>query len=98
MEIESTIEAGKCKLKFSGEMNIYYAAEIREAIQNTVDENEVIEVDLSLVTEIDTSGLQLLRAMYRSIQKHEKTLSYVKNESDVDQIIKLCSLGEALGY
>jgi anti-sigma B factor antagonist len=47
-------------LRIEGEMSIYRATELKEALLAPLASASALEVDLSGVTEIDTAGLQLL--------------------------------------
>lgn len=54
------------RLQIAGEMTIYHAAELREALLAHVPASGSLALDLSAVDEIDSSGVQLLLAFERS--------------------------------
>lgn len=47
-------------LSLSGEMTIYQAALLKDAILAETSGGSILQLDLSLVTELDTAGLQML--------------------------------------
>jgi anti-sigma B factor antagonist len=52
--------SGACLAAIDGEMNIYAAAGLKEAIGRLAADCKILEIDLSGATEIDTAGLQLM--------------------------------------
>lgn len=53
-------------LFIEGELTIYRAAELKDALLAAVNHSPVLEVDLAGVTDIDTAGVQLLMLAKRS--------------------------------
>ena len=98
MEIETNKVGDKSVMKFKGEMNIYFAVDLKNALLNAIDEYEEIEVDMSDVSEIDTTAFQLLMSLNHLMIRKEKKLVYSKASQEVEQAISLCGLGLALGY
>jgi ABC-type transporter Mla MlaB component len=64
-DVEST---GRRTLKVTGRLTIEQAAGFSEALQQALAACDDLEVDLSGITAIDLSGLQLLCASHRSAE------------------------------
>jgi anti-anti-sigma regulatory factor len=67
--------AGKQGLKLTGSMTIGQAAELKEVFLEALAAASELLVDLSGVTEIDLTGLQLLDASHRSALADGKRFS-----------------------
>lgn len=65
-----------------GEMNIYKAQENRKVFLSYLRNNKNVILDLSNVTEFDTTGLQLLMSLKKSLGKLGKEL-YLRSPSQV---------------
>ena len=98
MEIQACSKDTEFHVRFVGEMNIYFANEIKEALLSAVEQQQDIVIDLSEVSEIDSTGLQLLRATAIQIELSGRTLNYIKNDFDVKEKIELCGMETMLGY
>lgn len=84
------------KLAIEGELTIYTAAELKERIGSLL-EKDVIEIDLSEVSEIDTAGLQLLLLAQRECVKREKKIVFDNPSEAVIACWKMCGLEAAFG-
>lgn len=51
------------ELVLGSELNIYEVAIVREQIEKIVEQHHSIDIDISDISEIDTSGVQLLLAL-----------------------------------
>ena len=80
-----------------GEMNIFMAQELREAIMPVIAKSDEIEIDLASVTDIDAAGLQLLVSFKLESILRGKTLRYVGHSKPVLDMIDLCDLGSFFG-
>jgi len=65
---------GITAMRIEGEMNIYRAGELKKLLHPTLSHKGVLEVDLSVVTELDTAGLQLLVLAKKSAQARDGSL------------------------
>lgn len=63
------------------EMNIYKAQELKKTLQSYLINNKSLILDLSNVNEIDSSGLQLLMALKKSLNIKNKEL-FIRNPSE----------------
>ena len=70
-----SIEAsnGVCHARVTGEMTIYYAAEMKGELLPCIDRGAEVEIDLSEVSEMDTAGFQLLLLAKREAAKAGKS-------------------------
>lgn len=84
-------DAGGGALALSGEMTIYRAAELRQELAAGVDAG-ARTFDLSGVTEIDSSGLQLLAAIRASVARAGGFARFVQPSACVKEICTTCGL------
>ena len=77
-------------LRIEGEISIYRAAELKQAL---LSEPAPTEVDLSGVTEIDTVGVQLLMLAKKTAQAHQRELRLVAHSAAVSEVFELLNLG-----
>lgn len=75
-----------------GELTIYTAATEKQRLQSFLYSDDVLELNLSGVTEIDSAGLQILIALKKEAQKLNKKLSYVMHSKPVLEIFEFTSL------
>lgn len=85
------------RFAIEGEMTIYRAAELKDLILPQIGLADEIEIDLSNVDEIDSSGLQLLIATKREAVLHDKQLRFVGHSKPVLELLDLCDLGAFFG-
>lgn len=95
--MEPKNEEGLLRLALEGEMTIYRAAEIKQQLLPAFDNAGKIEIDLSNVTEIDGSGLQLmLGAKLESILR-DIPLSFTGHSAVVQEVLDLSDLSGFFG-
>lgn len=73
MSVHAIRAQQQTRLIFDGALTIYEARETRDALQELVIDAQPIEVDLTGISEIDLSGVQLLLGLLR--EPHLKFLS-----------------------
>jgi anti-sigma B factor antagonist len=97
MSVEST--GGRSLVHVSGEMTIFQAAELKPELLMCLRQNELRDVtfDLSQVSEIDTSGLQLMLMLKREAQELGKALTFTHHSPSVLAVVDLLNLGSELG-
>ena len=93
------IETGEHKtlVKVSGEMTIYTAAELKQALTPLLDRQQALELDLSGVSEMDSAGLQLLLAAKKTMQQGGYPLHLVMHSHAVLDALELCQLAAFFG-
>lgn len=91
--VEIKEENGKRLAYLSGEMTIYNAKMFKDELTKIVEElPQQIVLDLSQVSEIDTSGLQLLLMTRRKAAQKNKALQLVALSTAVIDAISLYNL------
>ncbi|WP_447829222.1 STAS domain-containing protein [Aeromonas salmonicida] len=93
------IETGEHKplVKVSGEMTIYTAAELKQALTPLLYRQQALELDLSGVSEMDSAGLQLLLAAKKTMQQGGYPLHLVMHSHAVLNALELCQLAAFFG-
>lgn len=93
------IETGEHKtlVKVSGEMTIYTAAELKQALTPLLYRQQTLELDLSQVSEMDSAGLQLLLAAKKTMQQGVYPLHLVMHSHAVLDALELCQLAAFFG-
>lgn len=97
MSQQDTSQVGTSHFAIEGEMTIYRAAELKEVISHQIRRSDVIELELSQITEIDSSGLQLLVAAKLEAAKQNKQLHFIGHSKPVLEVIDLCDLSGFFG-
>jgi anti-anti-sigma factor len=67
----------------NGGLTIEYAAELKNALQQSLKDGERVSLDLSNVTEMDLSGLQILCSAHKTSVNLKKTLEFMQNTCEV---------------
>ncbi len=84
-------------LEVPGDMTIYEAAEMKEIFEKTLSKNDDINVNLSNVSEIDSSGLQLMVSLRETALKSKKTVAYVAHSQAVIDLLDLFDMTSHFG-
>ena len=72
----------KCRVHVGGELCIYEASELKKNIMGVLEDPRHLEINLAKVTEMDSSGVQLLMLVKK--EREEKGHSFsLSNHSDV---------------
>lgn len=84
-------------LRIEGEMTIYRAAELKQALLASLDQAEELEIDLTAVTELDSAGVQILiLAKKQALEKHRK-LRLIAHSPAVLDVLDLLNLAAYFG-
>lgn len=87
MKITSRKTAKAVKVKLTGEMTIYHAAEIKDPLLEKVSKAaKDIEMDLSKVKEIDSSGFQLLVLAAKEAEQAGKKLTVTAHSEATENL------------
>lgn len=84
-------------LSLQGEFTIYTAEQNKVVLLEALTRQDVLQIDLSGITEIDGAGLQLLIAMKKASLKQDRDLSFSGHSSVVLDAIDLCNLSSFFG-
>lgn len=87
----------QCRVVVTGEMTIYVAAELKASLLPVLDKYQEIVMDLAGVTEMDTSGLQLLLLAKTEALTHEKILRITEHSPAVLEVLSLCDIESFFG-
>ena len=93
----TTPAASDAPLRIEGEMTIYRAEELKQALLEPLQPQTTLEVNLSAVTELDTAGVQLLMLAKRTAQKQEGQLRLVGHSAAVLEVFDLLNLAAYFG-
>lgn len=97
MELSSEHHKNGLRLHAVGEMTIYHAAELKPALLAALDQSDAIEIDLSGISELDTSGVQLLMLTKRTAAAAGKALTLSGHSPAVLDVFELLGLGAWFG-
>jgi len=97
MELSQERRENRLCLQAVGEMTIYSAAELKPALLEVLGRSDEIEIDLSGVSELDTSGVQLLILMKREAAAAGKALTLSRHSPAVLEVFELLGLGSWFG-
>lgn len=86
------VNNNQCRIVVDGEMTIYTAMALKEDFLPTLANCKDMEIDLADVSEIDSSGLQLLVLAKTEAMTHGKTLRITAHSPAVLELLALCDL------
>lgn len=84
-------------LSLAKDLTIYHAQELKNTLLDALGSADDLELDLSLVSEIDTAGLQLLILLKKEAQRTGKRVAIVAHSQPVRAVIDFCNLAAELG-
>ena len=76
-------EPGRQELKITGSLTICQAASFRQALLEGLAAGSELRVDLSRLSEIDLSGLQLLCSAHQSAEQAGKRLQVIDGGNEI---------------
>ena len=79
-------------LRIEGDMTIYRAAELKETLLQALYGAGVLEIDLSAVSEIDSSGVQLLMLARNTAQANQQQLRLLNPSPAVKEVLNTFNL------
>jgi len=97
MEIRNVRDDDRLTLYPEGEMTIYQAIDLKSALLDALAQSDEIELDLSAVSELDTSGVQLLMLMKREAVAAGKALKLSGHSAAVLEVFEILDLGSWFG-
>ena len=92
----TTPTASDAPLRIEGEMTIYRAEELKQALLEPLQPHTTLEVNLSAVTELDTAGVQLLLLAQRSAQAQQGDVRVTAPSAPVREVLELLRLDAQL--
>jgi len=97
MELDSEHHENCLRLQAACEMTIYSAAELKPALLAALEQGDEVDIDLSVVSELDTSGVQLLMLLKREAVAAGKRLTLSGHSPAVLEVFELLGLGSWFG-
>ncbi len=97
MPIVTETSGQVARVCISGEMTIYEAAGLKRELLRAVADHAEVEIDLSRVGELDTSGFQLLVLAKREAAKAGHTLRLVEHSEPVREVLNLFRMESYFG-
>jgi len=79
------------------DMTIYHAEALKSELLGRLERNQVVELDLSQVAAIDTSGIQLLMLAKREGMKQNKELRIVAHSPAVSELMDFYNIAGFFG-
>ena len=80
------------QFSIEGQVTSCMVAELREAILPVISRSQEIEIDLSLVSNIDLAGLLLMVDAKLTALSQKKTLRFIRYSKPVTEIMELSGL------
>jgi anti-anti-sigma factor len=97
LPIKSHNENGNVNLRIEDEMTIYTAAELKNELLDYLVNAHELEIDLSAVSEIDSSGLQILLLIKREADSENKSLTLINHSQAVLEVFELLNVAGQFG-
>ncbi len=85
---------GLCKMRIEGEMTIFNAVDLKKDLMDSLNECSEMEMDLSQVNEMDTTGLQLLILTKRESAALNKGFKIMSCSPATMNVLELFNLKE----
>ncbi|HNY31606.1 MAG TPA: STAS domain-containing protein [Fibrobacteria bacterium] len=92
MQISVTKTKGHVKTRLSGELEISNVAEARDHLLQVVEAGTEATIDFSNLTEIDTSGIQLVLALRKHMSMNDRKCRIVHPSPSVAEAFELLGL------
>ncbi|MBP9889309.1 MAG: STAS domain-containing protein [Leptospiraceae bacterium] len=81
-----------CKISLNGKCTIYNVGKLKEFLITAIETNENILIDLSLVNDFDTAGLQLFVSAKNMVNSKNKKMKIVNHPVCVLSVFDLYGL------
>ena len=85
------------KMEVNGDMTIYEAGEINDLFLKALAEHNKLNINLSAVSEIDSSGLQLMVSLKKDAEALEKTVQFSSHSKAVIDFLDLFDMTSFFG-
>lgn len=83
-----------CALSIDGDLTIYNATELRDALVNYIDNYNEVDLDLAKTKEIDSAGFQLLVQTKKELEEKGGRFTLVQPSLVVKEIIERYGMNE----
>jgi len=85
------------EIEITGDMTIYEAGEVRDIFSSALAEKKNINVNLSNVSEIDSSGLQLMVSLKNDAGENDLSVQYLSHSQSVIGLLDLFDMTSYFG-
>ncbi len=93
LTIEQTVNGAKIRIAVAGEVDLYTSPELRSAIIKAVPATDAgLEVELSGVDYMDSSGVATLVEGFKSTREKSKTFVLLRPSPSVMKVLELARL------
>ncbi|CAK0780289.1 STAS domain-containing protein [Gammaproteobacteria bacterium] len=92
MSINTHCQGRRCTLQIEQEMTIYTAAALKDPLLEPLATSRELVLDLSIVPDIDTTGVQLLLLLHREAIRRQVVLRLAGMSSTVKEALGLYGL------
>ncbi len=92
MPVTAECRYGKCRVRVSGDVNIYTAAQLKAGLGEQLGCGEELELVLSEVEEFDSAGVQLLLWLWREAEQGKKSIRLLEPSGTVVELLALYGL------
>ena len=89
--------AAVSQFAIEGEFTIYRAADVKTELLDALRKTQVLEVNLSGITELDTAGLQVLMLAKQTAAADKRELRLLQHSPAVVEIFQMLDLGGFFG-
>ncbi len=90
-------KTGLCEVDLDGELTIYEAASLKEELFKKIEKCKGVSINLSNVSELDTSCFQILIAAKRECDKREIEFTMNSHSPAVLDVMDLYNMGSYFG-
>lgn len=97
MSTFSIREESPGKLTLGGELSIYEAAALKDALLAKLWANEALDIDLAEVIELDSAGVQIMLLLHREAKAAGKRLHWHRHSPAASRVLNLLNLSSTLG-
>lgn len=94
MEVSVRKYKKRLRATVRGDMTIYTALELKQALLGPVASGQDIDLDLSHVHALDTAGLQLVLVAKRELEGSGRRLSVIAQSPEVTEALIACGKAE----
>ncbi len=97
MMLHVETNAGRCKVRIDGDVNIYNAIEMKRQLLDHLGSAAELEINLAQVGEMDTAGFQVLCLTKREAAKAGKTLRLTSHSPAALEIMDMYNMAAYFG-
>jgi anti-anti-sigma factor len=97
LEIKVQKFSNHCKVALVGKCTIYNVTRLKQALLETINNNQNILIDLEKVSDFDTAGMQLFISAKNTVKLSQKKIKFTSHPICVIAILELYGLTSFFG-